>query len=217
MRALIEFGKDRFIGHLDTLRSFQRAVLRSRLPVAYSQGFHPHMLIAFASALPVGQAGLAECADVSLSAYADESVFFERLRDAMPNALPISRVRLVLDAHPRLAAMLRSASYDITLDGDTGWLAGATDALLSKDEYIASRVSKTKTRDIDIRAMIHELSVEGNTVHARVAFTEDSTLKPDLLLKSLCDIAGVAEPRAVAARTGLYGEYGGFAVPLMDM
>ena len=59
MRAMIRFGKQprlRFISHLDLQRFFQRALNRTGLPVAYSQGFNPHPLMSFGSALALGLA-----------------------------------------------------------------------------------------------------------------------------------------------------------------
>jgi len=229
LRALIEFQKlDRFIGHLDVLRSFQRAILRSRLPVAYSQGFHPHMLVAFASPLSVGQAGLAEYADVALAEYIDETAFYDTLRKSMPDALSVTRVRMVLDTHPKLMAMLRTASFEIAFDGEFDRVHQAADTLISRNEYIAIRVSKTKTRDIDIRSMIKEMSIQScrgahcasaevGIINARVSFTEAETLKPDLLVKTLCELADIDVPRTIVTRTGLYGDYGSVAVPLIDM
>ena len=56
MRLLMRFLKGpevRYISHLDMQRLFQRALRRAGLPVGYSQGFHPHMLLSFASAMPL--------------------------------------------------------------------------------------------------------------------------------------------------------------------
>ena len=43
-----KYGAVKFIGHLDVLRYFQKAVRRSGLKIAYSQGFHPHQIMSFA-------------------------------------------------------------------------------------------------------------------------------------------------------------------------
>ena len=47
----------RHIGHLDIQRAVQRALRRSGLPVSYSKGFNPHILLTFASALSTGYSG----------------------------------------------------------------------------------------------------------------------------------------------------------------
>ena len=50
----------RHIGHLDLMRAMQRALRRSELPVSYSKGFNPHILLTFASALSTGAWGKRE-------------------------------------------------------------------------------------------------------------------------------------------------------------
>ena len=69
MKAWITFEKKprlRHIGHLDLMRAMQRALRRSGLPIAYSNGFNPHIVMSFASALSSGIPGDAELLDVSL-------------------------------------------------------------------------------------------------------------------------------------------------------
>ena len=57
MRIGIRFsrtGRTRFVSHLDMQRLFARALRRTGIPVKFSQGFKPHIVTSFASALPVG-------------------------------------------------------------------------------------------------------------------------------------------------------------------
>ena len=51
MRTRLKFTKQgyvKFVGHLDTIRMFQRAIRVARLPISYSQGFNPHAKVFFA-------------------------------------------------------------------------------------------------------------------------------------------------------------------------
>ena len=57
MKVRIKFSKEgpvKFVGHLDTMRYFQKAIRRANLPVAFSGGFSPHMIMSFAAPLGVG-------------------------------------------------------------------------------------------------------------------------------------------------------------------
>ncbi len=47
-----KMGVLKYIGHLDLMRFFQKAVKRADLDIAYSQGFSPHQLMSFAAELP---------------------------------------------------------------------------------------------------------------------------------------------------------------------
>ena len=55
-----KYGVMRFIGHLDVMRYFQKALRRAELPVAFSGGYSPHMIMSFAAPLGVGTESLGE-------------------------------------------------------------------------------------------------------------------------------------------------------------
>ena len=66
---LLQFQKGdivRHLGLLDLQRTMQRALRRSNLPVAYSKGFNPHMVMSFASASPAIPEDSAEAKDITL-------------------------------------------------------------------------------------------------------------------------------------------------------
>src|SRR5689334_7502193 len=70
MKYLITFEKGesaRWLGHLDILRTFERAIRRAELAIAFSTGLNPRERIAFASALSVGVTGSAELATIELT------------------------------------------------------------------------------------------------------------------------------------------------------
>ena len=82
MRIQAVFEKNervRHIGHLDIQRAVQRGLRRSGLPVAYSNGFNPHILVAFASALSTGACGKREIMDVTMAGEVTEDEFLEKM------------------------------------------------------------------------------------------------------------------------------------------
>lgn len=224
---LLEFQKGdivRHLGLLDLQRTMQRALRRSNLPVAYSKGFNPHMVMSFASALSSGVAGDAELLDVSLDGETTEAECLAAMNRVLPPALRASRVRLVDDRFPKVSAALRTARYRIALSGgETTRIAGDVPAFLAEEEIMAVRKTKKSEALVNIRPMIHELTVQaGETAEqavllARVSFVEQATLKPELLLDALCAHAGAEKPRCEIRRTQLCGEVDGRPVPLIDL
>ena len=60
MKIRIKFSKQgamKFIGHLDTMRYFQKAMRRADVDIRYSEGFSPHQIMSFAAPLGVGLTG----------------------------------------------------------------------------------------------------------------------------------------------------------------
>ena len=43
-----KYGTMKFIGHLDTMRFFQKALRRADIDIKYSEGFSPHQIMSFA-------------------------------------------------------------------------------------------------------------------------------------------------------------------------
>ncbi|MFA4967845.1 MAG: TIGR03936 family radical SAM-associated protein [Candidatus Margulisiibacteriota bacterium] len=76
----------RFISHLDHMRVLERAIRRAGLPIGYSQGFNPRMLISYKTkALKVGEAS-SECeAELTFADWVKP----EEVKDALNLTLPV--------------------------------------------------------------------------------------------------------------------------------
>ena len=92
MRIIASFYKHEqvmFVSHLDMQRLFQRAFRRADLPLAYSNGFNPHPLLSFATALSVGYTSDCEYFDVMLSEYVSPAEFKRRVNAVLPQGVHI--------------------------------------------------------------------------------------------------------------------------------
>ena len=77
-------GRAVYISHLDLMRTMQRAIKRSGIPVWYSEGFNPRLYLNFPLALSLGTVGKCEPMDL----YITEDISFDELRDRLNDALP---------------------------------------------------------------------------------------------------------------------------------
>ena len=214
MRMLAVFEKSeriRHIGHLDIQRAMQRGLRRSGLPVAYSNGFSPHILIAFASALSTGACGLREIFDVTLSEPVEPEVFLARMNRAMPPEMPLREARLLPDKHPALPPLLRAASYDLLIrdPAQASRLIQAIPALLSRDQVMAMRKTKTTLRECDIKPLLYAVEGQSQTITTTMTLTERESCKPGMLLEALKREASIPqeeEVRMLVCRTQLLGQ-----------
>lgn len=222
MRAMIRFGKQprlRFISHLDLQRFFQRVLNRTGLPIAWTQGFNPHPILSFGSALALGWTSEYEILDVKLSAPMGRRRTEDAMRAALPVDLPVLEVRMVDDRHPAPMAMVRASDYEITLSGETAAATlDAAEEFLRRESVMAMRKTKSGEREVDIRPMALSLEREGDVLSARLMLTEKDTLKPDLLVRALAEIAGAEVPEMRIHRRCLLGEdESGALKPLMEL
>jgi radical SAM-linked protein len=222
MRAMIRFGKQprlRFISHLDLQRFFQRALNRTGLPIAFSQGFNPHPILSFGSALALGWTSEYEIIDVKLAVPMGRKRTEEAMRSALPVDLPVLEVKLVDDKHAAPMSMVRASDYEITLSGETAQATlDAVDTFLAKDSVMAMRKTKSGEKEVDIRPWAISIEKTETGMNARLKLTEKDTLKPDLLVRTLAELAGVEVPEAKIHRKCLLGEAeNGELKPLMEL
>lgn len=222
MRAMIRFGKQprlRFISHLDLQRFFQRALNRTGLPIAYTQGFNPHPVLSFGSALALGWTSEYEIFDVKLSAPMGRKRTEDAMRAALPEDLPVLEVKLVDDKHPAPMAMVAASDYEITLIGETAQATlEAAEVFWAREQVMAMRKTKSGEREVDVRPLAIALERTETGLNARLKLTEKDTLKPDLLVRALAEIAGVEAPEMRIHRKCLLGEAAdGTLKPLMEL
>ncbi len=222
MRAIFEFGKKgrlRYISHLDLQRFMMRALRRTDLPAAYSQGFNPHPQMSFASALAMGWSSDVELMDIRLTEAVDPAHALEQMRSALPPEMPVHRCRMVDDRHPALMARLTMADYRIGVSGpDAGKILAEAAAYMAEETVPAVRKTKSGEKEVNIRPMTISLTADDGTLSARLMLTPEETLKPDLLVSVLAERAGAPEYEAAICRTSLLGRSDeGEIVPLMEL
>lgn len=210
MRMLVRFGKNarlRFISHLDLQRFYQRALNRTGLPIAFSQGFNPHPVMSFASALAMGWTSEYEVVDVKLAVPIGRGRAEAALRAALPEDLPVLQVKMIDDRHPAPMAQVRAADYRVSIDDPDGRaeILGQIPGFLAEETVMALRKTKSGEKSVNIRPWALELRTEGEALLARLTLTEKDTLKPDLLLRALAERARIEVPEARIHRLCLLG------------
>jgi len=196
-------GAARFIGHLDLQRAMQRALRRSGLPVRYSQGFNPHLLLSFASPLSVGTEGLREIMEVPLSDDVAEASFLARLNVALPQGLKASLARALPDDAPAAMARLHAARYAIRPMASADTLLAAAPAFLAQETIPFLRKTKSGERMDDLRPLILALQAEDGALRATLSCHERGTAKPEQLVAALAAFSGLPAPRCRVTREGL--------------
>jgi radical SAM-linked protein len=161
-------GRLRFSSHRDFQRSFERALRRVDVPMAYSAGFSPHPRISYAGAAPTGAASEAEYVEIAVTARCDP----DRLRTALDAALPpgLDVVEIVEARTPGFAERLEASAWRVELPGvDPDAARSALAAFLAAPEVQVQRLTKNGMRTFDAR---------GAVVRAEVAAGDASDSKP---------------------------------------
>ncbi|WP_460294876.1 TIGR03936 family radical SAM-associated protein [Clostridium sardiniense] len=196
MRYLIKFTKEadiKFVAHLDLMRTIQRVIRRSGLPVDYSKGFNPHMSLSIAQPLSVGVYSEGEYMDVVFKEEVDPKEIVERLNKSTASGVRfLSAVGIEVIENvkklPQAMALIDAARYTIKMHyTDTSNFEDEMKTLLSREDWVMTKRSKKGVRDVDIKTLVHELKywIKDNEVVLNVLISSGSRehLAPDLLVK----------------------------------
>ncbi len=182
MRVRLQFekkGNIRFIGHLDMLRYFQKAIRRAELPIKYSEGYHPHQLLSFAMPLGVGVESEGEYLDMELPdgevKEADDHFLQDlkdRLNEEMASGVLVLSAKVVPKTEKNAMAAVAAASYEVWYEEkgisslkaqgyDLEKLTEALRCFYEEAEHITV-IKKTKKseKEVDLKPLIFELSIK---------------------------------------------------------
>ncbi|MEO0493654.1 MAG: TIGR03936 family radical SAM-associated protein [Actinomycetota bacterium] len=168
MRLRIAFskhGKIRFTSHRDVARIWERALRRTNLPVAYSEGFTPRPKLSFGLALSTGHESEGEYLDVDLdpeqAAELDLHGLTKHLTAQLPVGMTATGVVGIDRRMPSLQQAVTSCTWQIDVLGvDEPTARAAIDAALNAAELMVTRERKGKEVTDDIRPLVFSFEVD---------------------------------------------------------
>ncbi len=176
----------KYLSHLDMMRLFQRALRRSGLPLAYSQGFNPHLRFNLALPLPLGVTGNEEFGELYLEDTVSPPILLKALKPHLPGGLELIDAYNTHASAPSLPSQVHAALYSATPDTVEGEIKetyhykAALERLLAKREIMVSRTRKKgKTVSTNVRPYIIEANI--SDVHDG---EKDFALRLEMLLKA---------------------------------
>lgn len=114
-------GWARYLSHLDLANRLQRTLRRAGIELAFSQGFHPKMLVSYGPALPLGTEGKAECFEFKSAYHFDEMGFIRRLNRYAGQGIRFSLLRKMPESARTLNERIKGMIYSVDLgDPDIG-------------------------------------------------------------------------------------------------
>lgn len=158
---LAKTGKGRFIGHLEFMSLFHRAVRRAGLPVRYTQGFHPHPRISFSEALPHGMESEAEIIDLDLAVAVSAAEAVTALNACLPEGFRVREGALLDWRGASPSVSIKSTVYRFALPADAPVdLRERIASFLVASEVPAQRLKKGRSVGVDLRPGVVDAWVE---------------------------------------------------------
>lgn len=212
MKVRMQITKDpeiRFVSHLDYLRAIERGLRRADLPVAYSEGFNPHMKFSLASALGVGVVSYAEFVEIEMAEPVSAEEAVKQLRCKLPKGIRILAADVVPNNEPALMARAACTEYEVLIPAVGADLVEKVEKFNGAETLIYKKPAPKRRcgyKEVDIKRYIDKVEYwqeNGNDVFRfEIKIFEDGSLKAADVLTAV----GVDCSMADVRRLGIYRE-----------
>lgn len=225
-----KYGVMKFIGHLDIMRYFQKAVRRAEIDICYSEGFSPHQIMSFAAPLGVGITSDGEYLDMEVHSSRPTGEMIQTLNATMVEGIEITGYVKLPDNAKTAMSIVAAADYELFFKEGYKPPFTKTEAALAMEGYftkpaevLITKQTKKSEKIMDLKQLVYDFKVTG-TEDAPVFYMNVSTgstdnLKPELVLESLFAYMGIPYDAGAVQihRLDLYARDGDAFVSLLDM
>ncbi len=161
-----KYGTMKFIGHLDVMRYFQKAIRRADVDVCYSGGFSPHQIMSFAAPLGVGNTSNGEYVDIEVSSTKDSETMKKCLNGVMSEGFEVVSYRGLPDDAANAMSIVGAGDYTLAfrpgyepedMDKET-WFQGLI-AFFERPSVMVTKKTKRGDKEMDLKPLVNELRI----------------------------------------------------------
>ena len=225
MKVRIKFRKYgilKYIGHLDVMRFFQKAMRRADIPIAFTGGYSPHMIMSFAQPLGLGVTSEGEYLDIELAGNITSEDAVRQLNQTMADGIDVVSFRQIQDEKKYSGMTLVAAADYLIVPKDMEETAlrehnsetpvfpdkwdKALTAFLAQSEITVMKKTKRSEKEVDIRPMIYDMHMEPSGICMQLAAGSENNLKPDLVMETFLKYVGEEEKKLHYHRREVYAK-----------
>lgn len=192
----------KFIGHLDIMRFFQKAIRRSGIDICYSEGFSPHQIMSFAAPLGVGITSDGEYLDIEVHTSKSSHESIADLNAVMPEGMEITGYVQLDDKSKTAMSVVSAADYEIWYKDESSIPEILRDEpalqtmlerfFLVPDEVLVTKKTKKSEKTIDLKKLVYHFQIHpvqeclpfSPVFQLRISTGSTQNLKPELVLET---------------------------------
>ncbi len=211
-------GNLKFIGHLDTMRYFQKLIRRAEIDIAYSEGFNPHQKMSFASPLGVGLCSEGEYVDIEVNTTFCSKEAIHRLNAQNVDGIEIISYRALPDNAKNAMASVEAADYLVDFREDFELTASELACFqIFMEQKSINVIKQTKKSEVemDILPFIYNWKIEDDAIILKLASGSVNNIKPELVIEAFYSYLGKEfnDIALMITRLEVYGNNGTLEEP----
>lgn len=218
MKIRIKFAKRgnmKFIGHLDIMRYFQKAMRRAGVDIAYSEGFSPHQKMSFAAPLGVGILSEGEYLDIEAHSSKSSREMIAALNAVMVEGMEVLSYKLLAEDAGKAMALVAAADY--ALHFREGYEPESFEifaenflSFVGQPEICVTKKTKKGERSLDLKPLIYNASIENDAIFLSLCTGSTDNIKPELVMEAFYHSMGQEMPEFAfqVTRLEVYADMG---------
>lgn len=230
-----KYGVMKFIGHLDMMRYFQKAMRRAEIDICYSEGFSPHQIMSFAAPLGVGVTSDGEYLDIEVHRSPSTAEALRILNQTMVDGVEITGYVKLPDDAKTAMSIVAAADYELSFkEGYTPaatveqFADGIAEHFTKPAQVFITKPTKKSEKVMDLKQLVYDFQVcekvreDGIAVvsfYLMVSTGSTDNVKPELVLEHLFVAMGLSyDANAIQIhRKDVYAADGDGYISLGDM
>ncbi len=234
MKIRIKFckhGAIRYIGHLDVMRYFQKAVRRAGIDIKYSGGMSPHQIMSFAQPLGVGYESDGEYLDIEVNSSLSSEESVEKLNAVMSEGITVMEYKELPEQAKNAMSCITAADYHVGIRKEyipQFDIQSILTEFMKQEQILIQKKSKRGEREIDLKPYLYQIYIhqpqqfddfiEKDTpvLFMQLSAGSELNIKPRLVMEAIYESAGMELPEYALhiIRKELYTTVDGVFVPL---
>lgn len=192
----------KFVGHLDMMRYFQKAVRRANIDIRYSEGFSPHQIMSFAAPLGVGITSDGEYFDIEVNSTASSQKSIDAFNQTMVDGVEVTSYVQLPDNAKTAMSIVAAADYRLSYkDGYVSpysvqdWKDVLEQEFYNQPAFLITKKTKKSEREVDLKPLVYDFSVDEHdgepAFFIKVSTGSVDNIKPELVLASVYEKMGI--------------------------
>lgn len=197
-----KWGCMKFIGHLDMMRYFQKAVRRADIDIRYSEGYSAHQIMSFAAPLGVGITSDGEYFDIDVNTTESTEKSIQALNAQMVDGVEVTGYVLLPDDAKKAMSLVAAADYVLSFkDGYESpytiekWKEAIDKHFFDEPSFVVMKKTKKSEREVDIKPLVYKLTVMENNkkpeFFMQVSTGSIDNIKPEFVLQVIYEKCGL--------------------------
>lgn len=202
-----KYGVMKFVGHLDMMRYFQKAIRRAGIDISYSEGYSPHQIMSFAAPLGVGVTSDGEYFDIEVRSSKSSRESLEDLNRVMVEGISVLEYKKLPDTAKTAMSLVAAADYLLYAGEEQKELFSSPERLRQQihdfyegqQEILITKQTKKSRMELNLKPLIYEMKMvnlqeeypnlketpAGNHgIFLRVCTGSSDNIKPELVLEA---------------------------------